>query len=50
MLAKPIERPRRTRFGAMLLLTLGSVTVYMIWIGVSGRQIPEWFYWMATLL
>lgn len=48
--ATPIAAPRRTRLGAVLLGVLGTLTVYMIWIGVSGRAIPEWFYWISVLL
>lgn len=50
MPANEVETTGRTRLGILLLGTLGTVTAYMIWIGVSGRAIPEWFFWISTVL
>ena len=29
---------------------VGATVLYMIWIGVTGRPIPEWVYWISTVL
>ncbi len=50
MTGNQIQGVGRTRAGALLLLTLGSLTAYMVWIAVSGRPIPEWVYWISTVL
>ena len=32
-------------FGAMTLML-----AYMIWLGVSGRPMPDWLLWLTTVL
>lgn len=34
----------------LILGVFAAVVVYMIWIGISGAPIPEWVYWITTLL
>ena len=34
----------------ILLGALAAITAFMIWCGVSSTPLPEWVYWMTTLL
>ena len=40
----------RIRLDTLLLGVIGVIVVYMVWIGVSGAPIPEWVYWISTIL
>ncbi len=37
-------------FNLLFLGIIAAITVFMIWCGVSNKPLPEWAYWITTLL
>jgi hypothetical protein len=37
-------------FNTILLGVIAAITAFMIWCGVSSTPLPEWVYWITTLL
>ena len=38
------------KLNAAILGVFAILVIYMIWIGISGTPIPEWVYWITTIL
>ncbi len=45
-----IDAPRLIPVNAILLGALAAITVFMMWCGFSNIPLPEWVYWISTLL
>lgn len=45
-----VENTRRFRLDSWIVGVIGVIVIYMIWIGVSNKPIPEWVYWITTVL
>lgn len=37
-------------FNTLIAGAIGVTVLYLIWIGVSDAPIPEWVYWITTVL
>lgn len=53
-MAKQLQRPNRMSMQRMVAsgAFLGGIafTAYVVWIGVSGQEVPLWFILLATVL
>lgn len=38
------------KLSATVFLLMTAFVVYMIWMGVTGRPLPEWVLWVTTVL
>ncbi len=45
-----VDTTRSIPLNTWMLAVLGAIVIYMIWIGISGAPIPEWVYWITTIL
>jgi hypothetical protein len=44
-----VSAPGSNRKGAIIFSTLTVLFVYMIWLQLTGRPMPEWLLWATTI-